>query len=153
MKISILILLAVIGWAIIMTGCKIFQAKKTGKDLPEVLASHAYGGCFGKCAEFELTIFENGEMEYLGIENVKMEGLHTAKISDEIILELKAKFAEVRFAEMEDEYLSNIADLPTISLEYRGKACDFHQRKAPKSLTPLLKFLEALIEGSQWSTT
>lgn len=149
MKISIL-LFAIVFFSFIFFGCKIFQKNTSTDNRTDFLVSYAKDGCFGNCPEFELTIFENGDMEYHGIENVEMEGLHSAKINMGKIAELKAKFEEEGFFELKDGYLSNIADLPVISIEYGDMNCEFHQRQAPRNIKSIMNFLEALIEEGQW---
>ena len=133
-----------------LISCFAIKEKKSAENGPDILASYSKGPCFGKCPVFEFLVFENGEAIYIGEKNVARIGTYTATLDSTQMSTLKNAFEKSGFSSFKGEYLSNISDLPIISIQYRQKVCDFHKRKAPEALWALASQLEEYIEKLEW---
>src|SRR5580765_3984419 len=86
------------------------------------------GACYGRCAQYVLTINSDGSVAFDGKEETKVKGKATGSISKEDLKELVAQFDKVKFFRLEDRYeFGNcpikISDTPsaTTTLRINGK--------------------------------
>jgi len=107
-------------------------------------------GCFGKCPEFRLKVFENGKLTYEGIKNIEHIGLHMTLIEESLILPLARKAKAIGFEQLREEYLLQIPDMAQFEISYAGKTVKFHRRNAPEELLEIKKELDGLISRSKW---
>ncbi len=110
--------------------------------------------CYGSCPVYEIEIFSNLEVKYLGEKFVDKTGKYTARITQQHLDDLKSTFDEAAFFEMEDEYVSAVSDLPTTYVYYSdGKK--FKKIKdytgAPEELKSLERKISELLNTLKWS--
>jgi hypothetical protein len=79
--------------------------------------------CYGFCPAYTVTINEAGEVNYEGRAFVNVVGRRTATIPRESVARLVARFEEIGFEELRDEYRGQMTDLPTttIAIERGGR--------------------------------
>lgn len=86
------------------------------------------GGCFGTCPVYTLTIYENGIASFEGMRDTEKLGLHTKKLSKKDYKGIKHAFQTSNFFTLDDNYPSNVSDLPKIAISY-------HQNGQSKTVT------------------
>jgi len=74
------------------------------------------GGCFGKCPIYEFNIYKGGYCEFIGQQNIDRIGKYTKTLTKEKYKEVQNAFEESDYQRFDDNYESNIPDLPTILL-------------------------------------
>jgi len=138
----------------------LFSCKTTknipAKPTPENLEiSLKKGGCFGKCPEYVFNIYKGGYCEFLGKKNTKKIGKHAKTLSKESYKEIKEAFEDSDYQGFSDNYESQIADLPTISISYmtkKGMKTITGKRERPERLHKLQFLLEQICENDKgWS--
>ncbi len=77
--------------------------------------------CFGKCPAYILTIYKGGIASFDGKQFVKKYGLFTKKLSKSEYKSIKKAFKKADFWSFDDNYPSNIHDLPKTRLTYIHK--------------------------------
>lgn len=85
--------------------------------------------CFTWCPVYTLTIYGDGRVAFLGVENVKVVGEATGKIDPEGLGRLLERFEVLRFFELRDTYSPRAGctrartDMPivTVTLSLRGR--------------------------------
>lgn len=105
---------------------------------------------FGKCPEFKMEIFDNGQMTINGIRNVDFLGMHHSNEIPEGYQTLNNLFIDSKFEQFSTEYLSDISDLPKIEIQYMGHKVVFHEREATKGLKVILDHLEKIRLNTHW---
>ncbi|MFT4667967.1 MAG: hypothetical protein ACI8YQ_003475 [Polaribacter sp.] len=95
--------------------------RKNKASLPEMETSEVMrvvkltnNPCFGKCPVYSLTLYNNGKAEYVGQANVKRMGTYTKEIPTEQVADILMRLNAANFWEMEDRYISKLADTPKI---------------------------------------
>lgn len=111
------------------------------------------GSCKGTCPVYHITIMESGRMVYNGIKNVETTGNKTIKLPEEAYKELIKSFEVSNFDELEDNYTSNIRDLPKMVISYGDKEITYHKGKAPKILIELASRVDELAFQNLESST
>jgi hypothetical protein len=159
MKKSILLITCVI----LLTACSApvlnTQNMPTHPDLLIVMET---GACFGTCPMYSLTIHANGAVNYEGLKFVKIEGNRSSRISSDQIQELVSAIENANFFALEDQYVTNATDLPSITLSItmdgREKSiwhygllnCDGELDGAPKELCELENKIDEVTNSAQW---
>lgn len=106
--------------------------------------------CFGECPVYIMKIYKNGLVEYNGEMFVEKEGLYEKTISEQKVKELIAKFNDAAFFSFEDEYTTNITDLPTTftTFNHDGKSKKIkNYHGAPDELKELESELRKIAES------
>lgn len=110
--------------------------------------------CFGSCPAFTMTIAaETNKATYVGTSNVEKIGTFEKSFSDEDIAKLKDAFDKAKFFDMENEYSSQISDIPStyVSLTYAGNTKKIKDKQhAPKELKDLEKMLDDIANSDGW---
>lgn len=117
------------------------------------VASIKRTACYGTCPEYEMTFHSNLSVEFNGTKNVDMIGTYTSKISQLQLEDIKGKFDEIGFYELEDKYTSAATDLPTTWVYYSdGKRTKtvMDYTGAPEKLNDLEGFLDQFIKELDW---
>ena len=70
----------------------------------DLLITLERGVCYGRCAQYVLTISSDGSVVFDGKEGTKVKGKATGSISNEDVKVLLAQFDKVKFFELEDRY-------------------------------------------------
>jgi len=109
--------------------------------------------CYGDCPVYELKIYDNRTVEIEANQNLDLKGHFMAKISKERFDQIKNAFDQSDFFQYEEEYTSNMTDLPSTIITYRkGEKAKtiIDYDKAPESLKNLEKKLHNLIDELNW---
>jgi hypothetical protein len=110
--------------------------------------------CFGKCPVFTMTInSETKLVTFKGAMNVDKLGIYEKNISEDELKKLSDGFETYKFFEMQDEYNSQMTDIPSKYITYtlEGKTKKVRDRyNAPPELKSLEKLLDAIAESDDW---
>lgn len=72
--------------------------------------------CYGFCPAYTVTITGDGQVRYNGERFVNVVGPASATIPREDVEQLLARFDEIGFDELRDEYRGQMTDLPTTTI-------------------------------------
>lgn len=125
-------------------------AKVNGDSL---LASITRTPCYGRCPHYTISIYKTGLVVYDGKQFVNKTGIHTTRLSEEKLEEIKNMAAQLNYYNLEDKYESHMTDLPscttTMNTE-KGKKEIFHYGKAPDNLIKFERYLDGLFANQEW---
>ncbi len=110
--------------------------------------------CFGRCPSYVLTIYKGGIMTYDGKKFVPKYGLYTKVLSKSAYNDLKKAFNAANFWALDDNYPSNIPDLPKTRISHvkDGKTKTVvGDINRPKVVKDLEKQLETIGESEGWT--
>jgi len=151
----ILILLCILG--VLIASCKstkdttqnpeTFQ-KQVGPD--DIVFMLKKGGCFGTCPIYTFRIYNNRYAEFIGKQHAHLSGTWSKVISKDSYKALKEAFKEANFSEFQDNYESNIPDLPLIKISYYSKESKktvTGKRERPEPVHKLQFLLESIAES------
>ena len=105
--------------------------------------------CYGECPQYMISIYESGVVIYNGVRFVPKIGCFQSNVSTENINYIKLLLDEIQFFDLEEEYISNITDIPSIITEVfmNGKRHRVVDRlKAPKKLKNLYTALDLIVD-------
>ena len=105
--------------------------------------------CYGECPQYMISIYESGVVIYNGVRFVPRTGCFQSNISTKNINYIKLILDEIQFFDLEEEYISNITDIPSIITEVfengkRHKVVD--RLNAPKKLKNLYTELDLIVD-------
>ena len=151
MRIASIVTLTILG----LVGCASNQ-KMTAvqtSDEPSLIISMKRTACYGTCPVYELRIYSDHMATLTAEEHLELEGDYSAKISDETYQGIVDAFNASDFFDFEDEYTSNMSDLPTTFIYYSDlrrskKIRDYYG--SPEELRQLEDRVEALITDLDW---
>ncbi|MFT4759472.1 MAG: hypothetical protein ACI9XO_004263 [Paraglaciecola sp.] len=112
--------------------------------------------CYGKCAMYDVQLFNNGRVVYNGKKFVARVGVYEAKISEANVKMVKQKFFDVEFLDMAGEYPidgQKIADLPSTIIDFRvgDMIKQVHDKHgAPEKLKAFEIWLADYFDGLAW---
>jgi Domain of unknown function (DUF6438) len=72
--------------------------------------------CLGKCPGYTITIFNTGNVVYVGRDFTEKIGKHTAKLTKEELEKLKFKIKAIDLFNLKDKYDQPITDIPSCQL-------------------------------------
>lgn len=80
--------------------------------------------CYGMCPAYSIEVHGNGEVLFAGKANVPTEGRSHGHVSRETVAKLVARFREVDYFSLKDEYVAMVTDNPTCttSIQFDGVA-------------------------------
>jgi len=113
--------------------------------------------CFGKCPTYAMTIQNDGKVEFVGRANVDKLGTFVKQLSTDQVALLIGRLNAAKFWEMEDKYLSGLADTPRVIISQLRKdssktVTGDHAR--PESLKLIQKTLDKIAESKEgWKKT
>src|SRR4030095_1315907 len=134
----------------------------------DLLITLERGVCYGRCAQYVLTLNSDGSVVFDGKEETKVKGKATGSISKEDLKALLAQFDKVKFFQLEDRYeFGNcpikILDTPSAitTLRVNGKAktvrhylgCvedDPQHTSVPPALMELEQMIDRLAGSKRW---
>ncbi len=107
------------------------------------------GACYGSCPHYEFNIYNNMYAEFIGARNTDKIGTYAKFITKEEVRDLVSKFDKANFHSLNDNYPSNIADLPIIIISYNKEAVlktVAGKRERPEAVHKLQFLLEKIAE-------
>ena len=145
---------------LLFSSCKVLKHKENivpvgSLSFPSKIIEMKTSACFGRCPVYEIGIDEAGNCFYSGLAHVVKLGKYKRQISKDELQQLIRSFDENQFWSMKDEYVANVADLPTISIccvkDGKNK-CIKDLIGAPKSLKVLEKLIESVAFTGDWQS-
>ena len=115
--------------------------------------------CYGKCPQYEFTLFSSGLVTYKGIAHSSLIGSFKSKVSKKEIDLILSKANECNYFNFSDKYPVNgndIVDFPVCitQLNYNGKTKSiFNRNDAPKELISFEKYLDNFFNSLNWSVS
>lgn len=133
----------------------LFQSCKTTKEFSELTSKDikikmTTGACFGSCPVFTLSVYDGGYAHFKGDRFTKMDGKWLKKMKKDDYTKLADIFAASSFDSFQDEYESELADLPMVRITYNSKTVAGKDGR-PESLLTLQRMLEKIINNDGWT--
>ncbi|MAQ48064.1 MAG: hypothetical protein CMD27_04215 [Flavobacteriales bacterium] len=105
--------------------------------------------CYGECPQYMISIYESGKVLYNGVRFVQKTGCFQSNINRQKINYIKFLLDEIQFFDLDDKYISEVTDLPSVITEVfvngnRHKVID--RLEAPKKLKNLYAELDLLVD-------
>lgn len=109
-------LIALLG-AVALTACAPVEAPaEPATTMSNVEIRLTRGVCFGFCPAYTVTISGEGQVRYEGRRFVNVVGERTSTIPREDVAHLVARFDEIGFNNLRDDYRAQVSDLPTYTV-------------------------------------
>ncbi|MCB2407613.1 DUF6438 domain-containing protein [Hymenobacter lucidus] len=113
--------------------------------------------CFGRCPNYEATIYADGRVSYIGYRDVPLTGAHELKLPAATIKAILEDARRLNFATYDERYSQGSLDLPATVLSIRqdnGRLKTVQAEEGtPPELDELLKYIGAEIEKVSGSTS
>lgn len=144
--------------AIALTACAPVAAPAYEPTEGPVEISLERTACFGFCPVYTVTINGEGEVVYQGRAFVNVVGERRATISREAVQQLLARFDEIHFEQLRDEYINHgITDLPSkiVTLTRNGRTkrvVDYAGTSVgmPEAVRALQDEIDRVANTAQW---
>lgn len=144
-------ILSTIILAILLTSCGTKKAM-IGEDFNITMQK---GSCFGSCPVYTLSIDKNGYATYDGERFTDKIGKHGMQIAPDKFQAIANAFASADLASFDDDYPSNIADLPSATIAYANNAFTKRitgKRERPQKVKDLQAMLEEISQMDSWES-
>lgn len=127
--------------------CKTNEKSKVS-NTPTLFVKMQKTPCYGKCPNYELEIFDNGDVTFTGKMFVDFIGVYKSKISSIELENLKNKIIEINFFDLDSLYDSPATDIPAciieVTLDNKTKKI-IDRRYGPEELKDLEKLIETTV--------
>ena len=140
--------------ALALLGC---HPRPVDRPPSEIVASLERGACNGSCAEYSVVIYNDGLVEYIGMQHVATRGVAHVHLSARELGELHQLFASANYFALGGSYERdhcNDAPLVRTSYQYGGKQKDIGHCSGPdvpRALTELEAALARLVRIERWT--
>jgi len=136
-------------WLIFISSILLFGCKSLNNKSSEVSSiSLSRGGCYGECPIYDVTFNKDGKIVYNG--KMFVENIGKYLVNKEINFNFIQEIVEdANFFNLENEYLSAIADAPTVSITVvtnRGEKTIVENGIGPKKLKRIQFELDSMIK-------
>lgn len=111
------------------------------------------GACFGSCPVYTLDIDNNGNAVYEGRRFTQKVGKHKHKLNGDQMSEISLLLERMNFFALQENYNSDIADLPTVAISHTNKGLSktvSGKDNRPKPILELQKLLENIVNQDGW---
>jgi hypothetical protein len=109
--------------------------------------------CFGTCPVYTMFLLDDFSIVYNGKRNVDKLGRYSAQASKEEYDLLIAFANEIGYFNFEDEYVTEVSDIPTVytTLVKKGKRKTVvNLFMGPEQLSELESYIDAIFKGKEW---
>ncbi len=137
------------------TGARLYNPSFTSAGSAVVTIDR--GACFGTCPMYQLVIYEDGTVVFMGIRFVGATGINIGQIEPEEVTALVESITEQGYFELDDEYTDQpVSDLPTVTTSVLGEEGYkeiihyLGDDSAPDALTAIEDSIDAAVNVSQW---
>ncbi len=134
------------------SNCKTLSKNTNIDELTEIIEMKK-GPCFGSCAVFTLTIYNNGVASYEGERFTDRMGVYTKVLDKETFESIKTDFRLANFWQFQDAYRSQIPDLQTVTITYweDGKSKSVVGKDGrPDAVVKLEESLDKIANSTGW---
>tara|TARA_B100000700_G_C14990740_1_gene831181 strand:+ start:1287 stop:1688 length:402 start_codon:yes stop_codon:yes gene_type:complete len=103
--------------------------------------------CYGTCPQYEISIYNNGLIQYDGKAFVDRLNCFQAILDENLIVRIKEKLENVNFFDFEQEYISPVTDIPSVILKVnlgQGAYTVVDRLNGPKELKSLHSFIDSI---------
>jgi Domain of unknown function (DUF6438) len=111
--------------------------------------------CFGTCPYYTLTIYQNGIASFEGKRDVEKLGFHVKKLTPKEYEGVLRAFKASNFFELDDDYPSNVVDLPSTAISYykngKSKTVTGNDLSRPTIVMSLDSILKQIAESDGWT--
>jgi hypothetical protein len=114
-------------------------------------------GCYGSCPSYSVSVNQNGEVEFVGREFVKVIGTKKYTIPKEDAVALARDFLALNDERVKEEYIDTVTDMPTYRVamtarDYRRSIVDYngYNLGMPTSVIRLQIRIEELTRSTQF---
>ncbi|WP_027138092.1 DUF6438 domain-containing protein [Gaetbulibacter saemankumensis] len=114
----------------------------TKEETVKTFLTFSKGKCSKKLTVYDLWIYHNGDVVYNGIKNVPKLGVHTARVSNDVILKLDFYLTNANAKEI-NYVLGN--DKPLNILKYQEKKVVFQSNRVKGNLRETYNILENIV--------
>jgi hypothetical protein len=130
--------------------------------IPGVVAKLGRGACYGACPVYEVTIHEDGRVEYHGSKFVVTEGSAEGRVSSDEVVNLRRAFERARFFEVPPLPRGMSSAGPSEDFVYyaaagRGRRLDLPTgcdgTPVEKAVTDLRSELDRIVDIEKWIGT
>ena len=110
--------------------------------------------CYGTCPQYDISIYLDGTIIYNGKLFVDKKGCFKSKLSHDNILYLKSVLSDISFFSLDNEYISQITDIPSVITEViinnqQHKIID--RLNGPRELKNIYQTLDSIVHSvSYW---
>lgn len=112
--------------------------------------------CNGSCPAYSLVIHASGTIEFIGMSDVKKQGLQRGMLTAAKLRDLVAAFDAANFAALPEDLEGNHNDVPHLSLSYRDRAVNYSDgervRDTPEAaaVLQLVEQVERAVRIERW---
>lgn len=148
----IILSLTVIAAVGLLSSCK-SKTAITKIDGDEVRFSLFKGACFGQCPSYEMVITQNGKATFEGRSFTDKLGTYEKQLTKDELKTLENSFADSDFSQLQDDYPSQLVDLPMVKIGYNagaGMKTISGKEDRPESLMQLQFALERIADSGGW---
>lgn len=108
----------------------------------KILVHYSKGSCLGKCPVYDVWIYQDGSVSYLGIRHVSAKRNIKTKLEEKEFRELKTMLNKGIHENMS---FKKVRDLPITTLRYNGKEHKYHSSKVDGMAKELNMMLENIV--------
>ena len=112
--------------------------------------------CKGACAEYKLSFYSDGRVDYEGKANVSKAGHWHATISREAFNQISVDFQRINFFSLENSYAGGLSQNPVAITSWRQNdrvktvSHDVGSPFSPAALTTLEDQIDAVVQSVDW---
>ena len=121
--------------------CK--SSKADNQKSEDAIISYSKGRCFGKCPVYDLYIFNDGNVEYKGIENVSKIGTYKETISLEDLDIIKSLLIDANLSTISSK---TIRDKPVTTLVFNNEKVTYNASNLHESLVKVNRLIKNIIK-------
>lgn len=110
--------------------------------------------CYGKCPQYMVEFFKNGEVKYTGKNNVEMLGIYKATMSKKDIQQFFKQYEKTNITKLANEYPIMSTDLPGMNLDFivfNKKKHIKHAEKGPRFLVQVAADIDEKVQQLKWT--
>ena len=136
--------------AVLLFGCQ--TAPEVKKDLNILLLSLERTPCLGACPVYSVEVLTDGTTAFKGLRHVKVTEPVEVKLEAATLQKLSALLNASEFAKWSDFTRTQVSDLPSVVLTYRGHTVrhSLGDDQAPAALIAFEDEVDVIIGTARW---
>lgn len=140
---------------ILFLGISLFIHCSSSKKIPsnttdlEVFLSFSKGPCYGKCPVYNLTVFENGLIEFQGVQYTTRLGFFYKWMDKKQFQDWEERLSELEWQDYDTYYPNPVSDFPVHKLSFREHEIAGNQI-LPLEVQEIFQSLDSIADESNW---